>query len=216
MYIEDVENFDIKKVKQAIENKEIIEFKEKTIVLASASKTRQEILKKEKIEFVTIPNILDEEKIKEEIVEKNTQQAAQGYVEKLAKAKALSIAPFIKNAVIISADTVAFYQDEILEKPKDEADARRMFEKISNSTHLVITGVCIIDSENVDNFSVTSPITIKEITKEKIEELVHNPNTYLYAGGYRIDENIDGLAKVKEKDFYNVMGLPINEIKERL
>ena len=216
MYIENIEKFDAKAVEQAIQNKEIIEFKEKTIVLASASKTRQDILKRENIEFVTIKNILDEDKIKDEIIEKNTEEGAKLYVEKLAKEKALSIAPFIKNTIIIAADTIAFYQDEILEKPKNEADARRIFNKISNSTHIAITGVCIIKGENVENFSVVSPITIKEITKEKIEELVKNPNTYLYAGGYRIDENIDGLAEVADEDFYNIMGLPIREIKEIL
>ena len=73
MYIENIKNFDAKAAEKAIQNKEIIEFKDKTIVLASASKTREDILKRENIEFVTIKNILDEDKIKNEIIEKEVQ-----------------------------------------------------------------------------------------------------------------------------------------------
>ena len=66
MYIENIKNFDAKAVEQAIQNKEIIEFKDKTIVLASASKTRQDILKRENIEFVKAA--LDEQKQSEQII----------------------------------------------------------------------------------------------------------------------------------------------------
>jgi len=111
---------------------------------------------------------------------------------------------------------VAFYKSEILEKPKDEADARRIFNFISDTTHYAISGVCIIDGDKIKNFSVTSPIKMLEITKEEQDVLVKNPMTYKYAGGYCIDDNFAGKAIVEDKDFNNIMGLPLREILEYL
>ena len=84
--------------------------------------------------------------------------------------------------------------------------------KISDSKHLAITGVCIIKDSVVDNFYEKSYVVMDKFEEEKIEELINDPNTYLYSGGYCIDDNIQGYAHVAENDIDNVMGLPLETI----
>ena len=211
MLIKDINVFDEEKAELAIANKEVIEFASKTIVLASASITRRRIMEEESIPFVVVKNTLDEEKIKCDIT---TSESAEEYVKLLAYEKAMTIKPYLKNAIIISADTIAYCDGEKIGKPKDEAGAYRILNKLSGSVHSVITGVCIINDDDIKNFTVTSKITMKEFPKDKIDELVKNEKTYLYAGGYCVDDNIEGYAIYEDKDFNNIKGLPIEEIRE--
>ena len=176
MLIKDINVFDEEKAELAIANKEVIEFASKTIVLASASITRRRIMEEESIPFVVVKNTLDEEKIKCDIT---TSESAEEYVKLLAYEKAMTIKPYLKNAIIISADTIAYCDGEKIGKPKDEADAYRILNKLSGSVHSVITGVCIINDDDIKNFTVTSKITMKEFPKDKIDELVKNEKTYL-------------------------------------
>lgn len=207
---------DILSIKETLENNEIIEFKEKTLVLASNSNTRFRIMEKAGLNFVVIPSLADEDELKKEFYEVNSKEKACSYVKLLALAKAKWVKAHTRNAVVIAADTIAFCNDEILEKPKDEIDARRIFSLISNTIHEVITGVCIIEDSNIDNFSKISPIKMLEISKELQDILVKDKLTYTYAGGYCIDGNLEGRAIVDPKDFDNILGLPIDEIIEKL
>lgn len=191
-------------------------FKEKTLVLASNSNTRFRIMEKAGLRFSVIPSLVDEEELKEKFPKIDSQEKALEYVKMLALSKAKWVKEHTKNAVIIAADTIAFCKNEILEKPKDEMDARRIFSLISNTTHQVITGVCIIDEENIDNFAKVSPIKMLEISNELQDILVKDKLTYTYAGGYCIDGNLEGRAIVESKDFDNILGLPIDEIIEKL
>jgi len=211
MFVEDINLFDEQEAELAIRNQEIIEFSAKTVVLASASISRREIMESSGIKYVVIKNTLDEEKVKCDIT---TIESIEEYVKRLAYEKAMTLNPFLKNAVIISADTVAYCDGEIIGKPKDEEDAYRILNKLSGSVHSVITGVCIIDGEDVKNFTVISKIKMKEFPRQKIEELVKDEKTYLYAGGYCIDDNIEGYAIFDDKDFNNIKGLPIEEIEK--
>lgn len=211
MFVDDIKLFDENKAQLAIKNKEIIEFLNKIIVLASASISRREIVEAAGLDFVVIKNTLDEEKIKCEIT---TSESAEEYVKLLAYEKAMTLKPYIKNAIIISADTIAYCDGEKIGKPKDEKDAYRILNKLSGSVHSVMTGICIINNDDINNFTVTSKIQMKKFSKEKIDELVKNEKTYLYAGGYCIDDNIEGYAVYDEKDFNNIKGLPIEKIIE--
>lgn len=193
-----------------------IVFDDKVLVLASGSLTRERILKQNNIHHVIIPSLADEETAKLEFGVVDSLEKAEEYVKRLSYVKAMWLKDKLENAVILAADTVAFYKNEILEKPKDEADARRIFNFLSDTTHYAISGTCIVDGEKVKNFSVTSPIKMLEITQEEQDVLVKNPMTYRYAGGYCIDDNFAGKAIVAEKDFNNIMGLPLKEILEYL
>ena len=195
---------------------EVINFDEKTLVLASKSASRIKIMEGFRLKFVAIPSLIDEEKLKAEFGEVKTNKDAENYVKRLSYEKAMWLYNHVNNAIVIGADTVAFYKGEILEKPKDETDARRIFTTLSNSTHTVLTGVCIIDNGKVDNFVKISPIKMLDISKELQDILVKDKLTYTYAGGYCIDGNLEGKASFKEEDFNNILGLPIEDILIKL
>jgi septum formation protein len=216
MHIKSIRDFNTEKAMQAINNKEKIIFSEPTIILASKSVSRKRIMEQAGISFVVLPSIADEDKIKGEFPVINTEELACKYVKKLAYEKAKALADYVENGIIIAADTIAFCDNEKLEKPVDKEDARRILTKISGSKHVAITGVCIIKDRIVDNFSETSFVEMDKFETEKIEELVNNPNTYLYAGGYCIDDNIEGYAHVAPEDYNNVMGLPLQTITLKL
>ena len=215
MYIKNIQEFNTEKALQAIKNNEKIIFENPTIILASKSISRKRIMEQAGISFVVLPSIVDEEKIKKEFPLINTEELATEYVKKLAYEKAKALEDYVENGIIIAADTIAFCDNEKLEKPVDIEDARRILTKISASKHVAITGVCIIKDGVTDNFHETSFVEMDKFEEEKIEELINNPNTYLYAGGYCIDDNIQGYAHVADSDMTNVMGLPLEEIIRR-
>lgn len=193
-----------------------IEFAKKTLVLASGSASRIKIMTNAGLDFVAIAGSADEERLKREFGKVNSEEKAKEYVMMLSREKARWLAEKTKNAVIIGADTIAFYKNEKLEKPKDEEDARRIFSTLSNSTHVAITGVCIIDGEKEDNFVEVSEVKMLTIPKEVQERLIKDKLTYTYAGGYCVDGNLGDRIVIKDEDFNNVMGLPIEIIIKKL
>ena len=211
-----MKNIDREEIITEIKNNEVVEFKNKILVLASNSLSRAKIMERESLDFIAIPSFLDEEALKINFGKVDSIEKAKEYVLMLSREKARWVNKRIKNAVIIGSDTVAFYKDEILEKPKDEADARRIFSRLSDTIHYCITGVCIIDGEYQDNFYEISEVKMQEIPKEVQDKLVKDELTYTYAGGYCVDGNLGDRIVVKKEDFYNVMGLPIETIVKKL
>ncbi len=203
---------DMASVNEALAKNEIIEFSEKTLILASGSASRFKIMGNANLKFVVIPSRINEEKLKGEFGKIKTESDAEEYVKMLSYAKAEWLKSRVKNAVILAADTVAFYKNEILEKPKNEKDARRIFSTLSNSTHIAITGVCIIDGEKINNFAKISPVKMLDIPDSLQDILVKDKLTYTYAGGYCVDGNLGDKVVLDKADFNNVMGLPIEDI----
>lgn len=121
------------------------------------------------------------------------------------------------NDILITADTVVIYEDEVLGKPKDEKDAQRMLHLLSGHTHQVITGVCLTKNAIQQHFSVTTQVTFKSLTDDEINAYIRNDKPYDKAGAYGIQEWI-GYIGVTELNgsYYNVMGLPVQRIYEAL
>lgn len=195
-----------------LENDDIIEFKEKTLVLASNSKSRLKIMENANLNFVVVPSLADEEELKKSLGRVDAEEKAVKYVKELSLAKAKWVKEHTKNAVVIAADTIAFYNGEVLEKPKDEDDARRIFSTLSNSIHVAITGVCIAYDKETDNFAKISDVKMLEIPNDLQEILLKDKLTYTYAGGYCVDGNLRDKVVIKPQDFNNVLGLPIEDI----
>lgn len=206
---------DTEKIKQAFYNDEIVKFDKEVLILGSASASRFKIMKNAGLKFLVIPSLVNEELLKTEFGKVESEAQAIEYVKKLSLEKAMWLAKRCKNAVILAADTVAFYKNEILEKPKNEVDARRIFSALSNSTHIAITGVSIIDDNHIENFAKVSPVKMLNISKELQDVLVKDKLTYTYAGGYCVDGKLGNKVIVLKEDFNNVMGLPIEDIVEK-
>ncbi len=121
------------------------------------------------------------------------------------------------DELIITADTVVVLGDEVLGKPKDLADARRMLHELSGRTHQVITGVCLMTREKQRKFAVTTDVTFKMLTAEEINYYVDKYQPLDKAGAYGIQEWIGYIGVTGlQGSYFNVMGLPVQKIYNEL
>lgn len=182
------------------------------IVLASASPRRQEILKNIGMEFyVAVPNV-DEESV--------VYSGDAGlYVQELALLKAAASAKKLdikknKNTLIISADTVVVSGGEILGKPKDSEDAKRMLTALSGRAHSVVTGICIFRMS--DGFSVCdavkTEVVFKTLSQDLIDSYVSTNEPLDKAGAYGIQGKGAILVDKIDGDYFNVVGLPVSRL----
>ncbi len=183
------------------------------IVLASKSPRRQELLRRIVGNFKIIESNFDEDSIK-------FNGDIEEYVKNIAIGKALNIKNKIENnSLIIGVDTVVFYENKILGKPKNYDDAYSMLSVLSGNTHKVYSGVCIFDTEKlgIKSFVCQTKVTFSKMNKSQIEKYIMSKEPMDKAGAYGIQglggvfiEKIDGC-------YYNVMGLPLNKLnKEHL
>ena len=119
--------------------------------------------------------------------------------------------------LVITADTVVILGDEVLGKPKDAEDARRMLRELSGKTHKVVTGVTIATTENLKSFSAVSDVEFAELSDEDINYYVDNYRPLDKVGAYGIQEWIGcmGVRNINGS-FYNVMGLPLHRLYNEL
>ena len=119
--------------------------------------------------------------------------------------------------LIITADTVVVLGDEVLGKPVDADDARRMLRELSGKTHQVMTGVCLMTLERKRCFTVTTDVTFKVLTDEEINYYVDTYHPMDKAGAYGIQEWIGYIGVTGLKgSYFNVMGLPVQRIYQEL
>lgn len=132
----------------------------------------------------------------------------------LAKQKADAL--HIEDELILAADTIVVIDDEILGKPKDEDDAFRMLSRLSGNVHYVYTGCCLKDGDSYKLFYDETKILFKELKEDEIREYISTKEPMDKAGAYGIQGEGRKLVENYEGDFYNVMGLPVDKVKEHL
>lgn len=183
----------------------------KKIILASKSPRRRELLAGLDLDFEVkvIPGIA--ENYPDSLP---SERIPQYIAAEKAEAYKGSIAP---DEVVITADTVVILNDEIMGKPKDDAQAREMLHKLSGKTHQVTTGVCLTTVSSQKQFHVTSHVTFKLLSDEEIDYYVSHYHPLDKAGAYGIQEWIGYVGVTRlEGSFFNVMGLPVQRIWEEL
>lgn len=122
-----------------------------------------------------------------------------------------------EGELVLTADTVVVLGDEVLGKPKDENDAKRMLRELSGKTHQVITGVCLTTINKQQAFAVTTDVTFKTLTDEEIDYYVTQYKPLDKAGAYGIQEWIGYIGVTSlNGSYFNVMGLPVQRIYEAL
>lgn len=136
----------------------------------------------------------------------------------IAAEKAAAYKSLMKdNDLIITADTVVVLGSEVLGKPSDHDEARRMLRKLSGQTHQVITGVCLMTCNKEHSFGVTTDVTFKELTDEEINYYVEKYQPLDKAGAYGIQEWIGYIGVTGlNGSYFNVMGLPVQRIYNEL
>lgn len=136
----------------------------------------------------------------------------------LAEKKANALLPTLQTGeVLVCADSVVICNGEFLGKPENFEDAVNILQKLSNNTHEVITGVCIIQTNKKQVFAESTFVTFKPLTLQEIHHYLHTEQPYDKAGSYGIQDWIGciGISRI-EGCFYNVMGLPISKVYQAL
>lgn len=183
------------------------------IILASGSSRRREILTQIGAKFCVKVSDCDET-----ISEKKPETL----VLELSMRKAAAVARDVTGpAVIIGADTVVSLEDEILGKPKDKTDAVRMLGMLSGRTHFVYTGVCILrkepdGEEKMLRFAERSGVHVVKMNEKQIQEYTDTPEPYDKAGAYAVQGLFAPYIEGIEGDYYNIVGLPVSGIYQRL
>ncbi|SDI79598.1 Maf family protein [Proteiniclasticum ruminis] len=181
-------------------------------VLASASLRRQELLQRMNIPYEIIVSDFDEDTVP---FEGNPEY----YVKKLAEEKANSVSQVLSDdAVVIGADTIVFADGQILGKPKSREDAKRMMKMLQGTSHFVYSGVALIHpARNLKTtFSVVTTVSFSEMDDEEIEFYLAQEEWQDKAGAYGIQGAAGIYIREIHGDFYNVMGLPLQELYTHL
>jgi len=182
----------------------------RTIILASASPRKKELLGLTGMEFKVDPS-----DHKENMDLKISPHKLARF---LSLDKARSVAGKYDNAIIIAADTFVVKREQILGKPHTIEEAGRMLALLNGATHSVITGFTIIDTDTGKSLSrsVETRVTFKKLTMKEIDAYVKTKEPLDKAGAYAIQGLGSILIKRIEGDYFNVTGLPLCAMVESL
>ena len=185
--------------------------KKYNVVLASNSPRRKELLQRLGIPFKVrtlfgIDESYPDTLRGEDIVRYISRNKANAYRS--------SMGP---DELLITADTIVYLQGEVMGKPHDADDARRMLRALAGQVHQVITGVTIITANDMENFAVTSHVKFSDLSDDEINYYVDRYLPLDKAGAYGIQEWI-GLVAVEELrgSYFNGVGLPIQRLYQAL
>ena len=134
----------------------------------------------------------------------------------LASQKAEAVAKLYPDDVVIGCDTGVILSQEILGKPKDKDDARRMMKALSGKTHKVITGCSLWCKGKNKGFSNVTVVEFYILSDEEIEAYINTSEPYDKAGGYGIQGRASLFVKGIKGDYFNVVGLPVAELNRQL
>ena len=180
------------------------------VILASASPRRSELLTSMDIEFEVVPShveeLLDGYDVIPDLCEAN------------ARIKAEPIAELHPECLVLAADTMVYLEDIVYGKPTDLEDAHEMISKLQGRTHQVSTGVSLIyHNEEINrSLSVITNVTFLTLSSKQISEYLNKIDPLDKAGGYAIQEYKELISKKVSGSISNVIGLPVERLKEEL
>jgi len=187
------------------------------IILASKSRVRKEILRKNKINCIVNPSNIDEETIKKSLLKEG---ASPEIISKnLAELKANKISQKILGELVLGADSVIDLKGKIVSKPTDRNEALQILQDLNGQTHRLISSVCISKNGSmIWNYTDKASLTMKQMSEEELkiylakisDEALYAYNVYQIEGeGRSLFSKIDG-------DEDTIMGLPVKKIKKYL
>lgn len=183
----------------------------KTLILASQSPRRRELMETLNYPFLVQPAV------GEEVIDPSL--APQDIVQSLAFQKAEEIALSQEgDFVIVAADTVVVLGEEVFGKPKTTEEAWDMLGKLQGSPHAVYTGVCIWGSKphKVHKFYSKTQVSMRPLCLEEIQKYVSLGESMDKAGAYGIQGRGAWLIDKVEGDYFNVVGLPLCQLGQAL
>ena len=185
------------------------------IVLASKSKVREEILKKNNFICNVQPSNVDEEPVKESLIKEG---ATPELISKnLAELKANKVSNKFHDVNVLGADSVIDLDGELISKPQNRDEALNILKKLNGKKHSLISSVCISKNGSmIWNYTERAYLTMKTFTnRELIDYLKKIPDDILFAYNvYQIEGEGKNLFINIDGDKDTIMGLPINRIKK--
>jgi len=185
--------------------------KGKSLILASNSPRRQQLLKELDVDFEIWSTNHEDESYPDDL----PVEQVPTY---LAKHKASFFTERLSNdTILITCDTVVVCNGKVLGKPVDYADAVAILKQLAGNKHTVITGVCLSTSSKSTCFSSFTDVYFRHLTDEEIEYYIERYKPYDKAGAYGIQEWIGYVAIERiEGSYFNVMGLPVQKLHNEL
>lgn len=175
------------------------------LILASGSPRRRELLERAGLIFTVVPANIAEIR--------RDGEGAMAFASRMAREKALSVAPKYLHDLILAADTIVELDNLVLGKPADAADAHRMLRMLSSRTHRVITAYAIARHGSLTEAeAVISQVTFRQLDDGEIDHYLATGEPFDKAGAYGIQGVGAGFITAVEGDRSNVMGLPIKQV----
>lgn len=183
------------------------------IILASGSPRRKMLLEWAEVSF-TVKTADTEEIIQPGLL---PEEVAIDIAREKATAVRKTLEKNQSKSIIIAADTIVVLENEIIGKPKDRNHAIETLNKLSGKQHRVITGVVMINDIHHESFYEETFVRFHSLSLDQINFYIDKYQPYDKAGAYAIQEwiGVVGIHSIKG-DFYNVMGLPISSIVQKL
>ena len=173
------------------------------LVLASRSPRRRDLLATAGISFTVRARDV------EEVLAPG--EAPDAYARRLARAKA-DAAWEDRDEIVLGADTIVVLERNVLEKPRDDADARAMLERLSGREHTVITGICLRHPRGSEVDSVATRVRFAPLTGAEIDAYVASGEPLDKAGAYAIQGLASKFVERIEGCYFNVIGLPLSQV----
>lgn len=182
----------------------------RSIVLASASPRRKELLEQIGLKFEVEPSN-HTENVRSRLKPRELAKA-------ISREKALAVADKYKDAIVIAADTFIVLKGKIMGKPKTKEEAKDMLSALSGKSHSVITGFTALDTSGTKTLSksVETKVHVKRLSPEEIDSYVDSGEPLDKAGAYAIQGLGASIIEKIEGDYFNVVGLPLSAIVESL
>ena len=181
------------------------------IYLASKSPRRKKLLQQLNLKFKVVNVEINEVR--------NGDESPVSMIKRLALQKLYSAKKLVKNGIIITADTIVVLNDEIIGKPLNKIDAKKILTKLSDNTHTVYTGFTIYNSKNDKTIYAyeKTKVTFRKLSNDEIENYIETGSPMDKAGAYGIQDDFGAVfVKKINGDYYNVVGLPIAKLYTNL
>jgi septum formation protein len=182
------------------------------IILASASPRRRDLLNQAGWSHDVLVSNIEEKR--------RSGEKPEDYVQRNAREKALSVCSTqpvaVAKALVLAADTIVVaYDNEVLEKPSDALDAKRMLEKLSGRTHRVMTGYALCSGTTGDILecrTVQTQVLFRPLSADEVERYIATGEPFDKAGSYGIQGHALTFVESIEGSYTNVVGLPMAQV----
>ena len=185
-----------------------------TLILASSSPRRQELLREIGIPFQVHAAHINEDQA--------AGEDAREYALRLAREKAQAVATHYPRSYVLGADTIVVVDGEVLGKPKDHSEAARMLRKLSGRGHEVTTAVSLVAPGTVapgtrtETRACTTKVYFRKLTEDEIQQYAAGDEPMDKAGAYAIQGGASRWTDRIEGELSNVVGLPLSLVTDLL